>query len=110
MSTQMARLLGLLGCILDRGRDIRIAVLLGAALLLQPTCSSSEASCPAGQVLRYETPGCGAEAKPVCGPSSQDACFRAVCSCRGVTTSRCDYADEPYRALGACPSDGGGTH
>jgi hypothetical protein len=63
--------------------------------------------CPAGQVLRYETPGCGAEARPVCGSPQQDACFRAVCSCRGVTISRCDYAPEPFAHFGACAFDGG---
>jgi hypothetical protein len=64
--------------------------------------------CPAGQVLRYQSPGCGADAKPVCGSSDQDACYRAVCSCKGVTISRCDYAPEPFAFFGTCDvSDGG---
>jgi hypothetical protein len=64
--------------------------------------------CPAGQVLRYQSPGCGADAKPVCGSSDQDACYRAVCSCKGVTISRCDYAAEPFAFFGTCDvSDGG---
>lgn len=64
--------------------------------------------CPSGQVLRYESPGCDAEAKPVCGSRSQDACYRAVCSCKGVTISRCDYASEPFAAFGACSGTDGG--
>jgi hypothetical protein len=109
VSKPTARWLDLLRCIVDRRRDIRIAVLAGAALLLQPTCSSED-SCPPGQVLRYENPGCDGEAKAVCGPSSQDACLRPVCSCRGMTVSRCDYATEPFRSFGPCASDGGGTN
>lgn len=65
-------------------------------------------ACPAGQVLRYETPGCGVEAKPVCGSGQQDACFRAVCSCKGVTISRCDYASEPFASFGSCDANGPG--
>jgi hypothetical protein len=74
-----------------------------------PEASVDAGVCPAGQVLRYEQPGCDSEAKPVCGPSMQDACFRPVCSCRGETISRCDFADEPFAAFGECATrnDGG---
>jgi hypothetical protein len=102
--------LGLLRCILDRRRDIGITVLAGAILLLQPTCSSSEFSCPDGLVVSYDKPGCGDEAKPVCMPRLQDACYIAVCSCRGKTIASCDSANEPYRSVGPCPTDAGGTH
>jgi len=92
-----------------RTRDIAITLLFAPAILLS-ACGSSDGkpdvdsgTCPAGQILRYESPGCGLEAKPVCGSSIQDACYRAVCSCTGVTISRCDYAPEPYSALGSCP-------
>ena len=88
-------------------RDVAIIVLFAPALFLS-ACESSRGNsdggqCPAGQVLRYESPGCGAAATPVCGSSAQDACYRAVCSCQGQTISRCDYAPEPFSAFGACP-------
>jgi hypothetical protein len=111
MSKQPSDFRAVLGCILDRCRDFWITALAGAVLLLQPTCSSSsEISCPAGMVVGYDKPGCGAEAKPACMPAAQDACYRPVCSCRGVTISRCDSATEPYRSSDPCPTDGGGTH
>jgi hypothetical protein len=65
--------------------------------------------CPTGQVLRYETPGCGIAAAPVCGSPTQDACYRAVCSCKGVTISRCDYAPEPFASFGSCGALDGGN-
>ena len=88
-------------------RDIAILV-LSAPLFLFSACDSSSGNsasggCPAGQVLRYESSGCGTAATPVCGPSAQDACYRPVCSCQGQTISRCDYASEPFSAFGACP-------
>lgn len=72
-----------------------------------PVDASYDASpCPTGQVLRYETPGCGADAKPVCGSPQQDACFRPVCSCKGGIISRCDYATEPFVSFDRCGGDG----
>ena len=91
-------------------RDIGIMLSLGTAVLLSGGCESSSKSgaCPAGQILRYETPGCGAAAKPVCGSAIQDACYRAVCSCKGETISRCDYAPEPFSAFGVCSASDAG--
>ena len=94
--------------------DIAIMVLSAPAFFLSACGSSGGNSvpdggtCPAGQVLRYESPGCGAAAKPVCGSGEQDACYRAVCSCQGQTISRCDYAPEPFSAFGACPTPDSG--
>jgi hypothetical protein len=94
------------------GNDISIRVLFFPLAFLAGCGSSGGAengTCPAGQVLRYESPGCGVDAKPVCGSQSQDACYRAVCSCQGETISRCDYASEPFAYFGACPiPDGAG--
>ena len=91
-------------------RDIGIMLSLGTAVLFSGGCESSSNSgaCPAGQILRYETPGCGAAAKPVCGSAIQDACYRAVCSCKGETISRCDYAPEPFSGFGVCSASDGG--
>ncbi len=94
-------------------RDIAITVSFASALFLSACGSSGGNSdggpCPAGQVLRYESPGCGAAATPVCGSSEQDACYRAVCGCQGQTISRCDYAPEPFSAFGACPMPDAGV-
>ena len=89
--------------------DMRVILFAGTAVWVSGGCSSSDnGPCPAGQVLRYEAPGCGAEAQPVCGPAMQDACFRPVCSCNGETISRCDFASEPFASFGYCSvSDGG---
>jgi len=94
------------------GHDISVRVLFFPLAFLT-ACGSSGGgeggACPSGQVLRYESPGCGVDAKPVCGSPQQDACFRAVCSCRGETISRCDYASEPFAYFGFCPApDGAG--
>jgi hypothetical protein len=97
-----------------RTRDMRIMLRATTVTWLSASCGSSDGTveggpCAPGQVLRYESPGCGAEAKPVCGSPQQDACYRAVCSCKGATISRCDYAPEPFATFGAClVPDGGG--
>jgi hypothetical protein len=64
--------------------------------------------CAAPNVLRYESAGCGADARPVCGDVSQDACAADVCGCDGTTIVKCDYASAPWSHLGACSVDGGG--
>jgi hypothetical protein len=95
--------------------DIAIMFMSAPAFLLSGCQSSGRnaepegGTCPAGQVLRYESPGCAAEATPVCGASEQDACYRAVCSCQGQTISRCDYAPEPFAAFGECSAPDSGT-
>ena len=91
--------------VIDLGRDVGIDLGIDAGI---DGASYDGGPCPAGQALRYETAGCGSEAKPVCGRSQQDACFRAVCSCKGVTISRCDYADEPFASFGSCDANGPG--
>jgi hypothetical protein len=103
----MSNLVGITG---KRGlvRDIAIMYWLSPVALLG-ACGSDAAdgTCPSGQVLRYESAGCGAAAKPVCGSPTQDACYRAVCSCQGQTISCCDYAPEPFASFGACTIDSG---
>jgi hypothetical protein len=58
-------------------------------------------------VLRYESAGCGADAHPVCGDVSQDACAADVCGCDGTTIVKCDYASAPWSHVGSCVVDGG---
>jgi hypothetical protein len=69
--------------------------------------------CPTGQVLRYTSPGCGAEAKPVCGSPNQDACARSACGCSGKLIIGCDFFSEPWSSLATwttvCAPDGGAT-
>jgi hypothetical protein len=69
--------------------------------------------CPAGQVLRYTSPGCGAQAKPVCGSRDQDACARNACSCTGKVIIGCDFFSEPWSkmtdGMTGCGADGGAT-
>jgi len=94
------------------------AVLSGLALVLvigaAATCGSSTApaignedggagQCPTPRVWRYETPGCGAEANPVCGVSGGDGCLAFVCGCDGEILMGCDYFEKPWRASGLCP-------
>jgi hypothetical protein len=55
-------------------------------------------ACPAGQVLHYPMPGCGAAAKPICGPRTEDACLRVGCGCSGNLIEGCDYFGEPWYA------------
>jgi hypothetical protein len=57
-------------------------------------------ACPPPLVLRYEAPGCGAEAHPVCGSALEDACAIVVCSCDGRWITKCDYAGEPWEPTG----------
>jgi hypothetical protein len=69
--------------------------------------ASDAAACPSGQVLRYETPGCGMNAHPRCGSPDQDACAVNVCGCDGKPLVKCDYASAPWTMTG-CSEDGGG--
>jgi hypothetical protein len=63
-------------------------------------------TCAAPNVWRYMSPGCGAQAHPVCGTASQDACAAPRCSCDGRDIIGCDYTAEPYAHVGSC-RDGG---
>lgn len=69
--------------------------------------------CPAGQILLYTSPGCGADVKPVCGSPIQDACARSACSCSGKMIIGCDYFSEPWSKvtdrMTGCGADGGTT-
>jgi hypothetical protein len=49
-------------------------------------------------VWRYEQPGCGASARPVCGSPLEDLCLRLVCSCAGKVIGGCDFYGQPWRA------------
>jgi hypothetical protein len=61
-------------------------------------------ACAGPCAVRYESPGCGDAAHPVCGPAIEDACAIWTCSCTGHVIVRCDYASEPWTTA-AC--DGG---
>jgi hypothetical protein len=65
-------------------------------------------TCPAPNVWRYMSAGCGAEAHPVCGTSVGDACAADRCSCDGRDIIGCDFTSEPYAYVGRCHGDGGG--
>jgi len=60
-------------------------------------------ACQAPRVWRYQEPGCGAEAHPVCGDSGGDACLALACGCDGEILSGCDYYTKPWRSRGVCP-------
>jgi hypothetical protein len=59
-------------------------------------------SCQAPNVWRYQEPGCGADAHPVCGSATEDACLRFACGCDGETLEGCDYYPKPWRSQGPC--------
>jgi hypothetical protein len=82
----------------DGGSDSDAAV---SCESLAPNAASCKSPC----TIRYETPGCGAAAHPVCGSGAEDACLGYVCSCTGQAIVKCDYATEPWASYGAC--DGG---
>jgi hypothetical protein len=60
-------------------------------------------TCQAPKVWRYQEPGCGAEAHPLCGNSGGDACLALACGCDGEILSGCDYYSKPWRSRGVCP-------
>jgi hypothetical protein len=64
-------------------------------------------SCPAPNIWRYMSAGCGAEARPVCGTAAGDGCAAARCSCDGRDIVGCDFTSEPYAHEGFCTRDGG---
>jgi hypothetical protein len=66
-------------------------------------------SCQPPNVWRYQQPGCGADAHPVCGSAQQDAGLAFACGCNGERLTGFDYFDKPYTARGICPSVDGGT-
>jgi hypothetical protein len=63
-------------------------------------------TCPAPNVWRYMSAGCGAAAHPVCGSSFGDGCAATRCSCDGRDIIGCDFTSEPYAHEGSC-RDGG---
>ena len=67
------------------------------------SASDDGGSCQAPNVWRYQEPGCGAEAHPVCGSGMQDGGLAFACGCDGETLMGCDYYDKPWRARGMCP-------
>jgi hypothetical protein len=58
--------------------------------------------CPSPQVLRYPSPGCGADAVPVCGGSVEEACAMQVCGCDGKDIVTCNYSPVPWAHIGSC--------
>jgi len=68
-------------------------------------------SCGAGSPVHYSAPGCGADAVPICGSFSQDACLQVIpyCGCDGRTTIQgaCGTSPSPYLYAGECKQDGG---
>jgi hypothetical protein len=66
----------------------------------------SAGSCPAPNIWRYVSPGCGADAHPLCGSQAGDACAAVRCSCTGHDIIGCDFTSEPYAHVGPC-RDGG---
>jgi hypothetical protein len=66
-------------------------------------------TCPAPNVWRYMSPGCGAEARPVCGTSIGDGCAAPRCSCDGRDIVGCDFTSEPYAFAGYCRDGGRGN-
>jgi hypothetical protein len=69
------------------------------------------ADCGGGRYIHYTTPGCGAQAVPLCEAPTLDACaaIRWYCSCDGVTgvIGGCGTSNVPYLYEGACRSDAG---
>jgi hypothetical protein len=69
----------------------------------------AEGVCPAPNVWRYLSAGCGKDApRPVCGSSIGDGCLRYHCSCNGQDIGGCDFVSEPYAYGGFCIGDAGG--
>jgi len=64
-------------------------------------------TCPAPNVWRYMSAGCGMEVRPVCGSSIGDACLGYRCSCDGRNITGCDFTSEPYAYVGFCVGDAG---
>src|ERR1017187_5217192 len=65
-------------------------------------------ACGAGVPVHYSAPGCGADAVPMCGAYSQDACTAVIsyCACDGQTTvyGACGTSPSPFLHVGACQS------
>lgn len=65
-------------------------------------------ACGAGVPVHYSAPGCGADAVPICGAYSQDACTAVIsyCACDGQTTvyGACGTSPSPFLHVGACQS------
>jgi hypothetical protein len=64
-------------------------------------------TCAPPYVWKYDTVGCGAEARPVCGPPVTPACYQPACSCRGETIGMCGYANEPIALFGMTCEEAG---
>ncbi len=63
------------------------------------------ASCPVGEGIYYDTPGCGAASAPKCISHAQDPCVSQFCGCDGVTyTGGCNISVKPFASLGPCAS------
>jgi hypothetical protein len=95
-----------------RPRDISVAVWLSSLFFtagIETGCGSADgtsdggAACNNPKVLRYQAPGCGAEAHPICGTSNEDACLSIACGCDGELLTGCDYYKAPWQSKGLCP-------
>jgi hypothetical protein len=82
----------------DVANDIQSDVLRDAA---------ADSPCTGGQILVYDSPGCGAAAPtPVCAGPTFDGCFIVACGCNGEQIGGCGSYTEPFAHLGPC-ADGG---
>ncbi len=67
--------------------------------------------CGAGVPVHYSAPGCGADAVPICGATSQECLsLDSFCGCDGQTTvyGVCRTSPSPFLYVGACPDGGPG--
>jgi hypothetical protein len=94
----------------DRDTDVAFwqAVSLALSLSLAAGCGSDKdtgdgGTCQEPNVWRYQTPGCGTEAHPVCGSAQQDAGLGFACGCDGEILIGFDYFDKPWSSRGICP-------
>jgi len=107
--------------------DILILVLLASAVCLSACGASKDSlgldsgsadssddglSCRMPNVF-YDSPGCGTQAKAICGDLPQDACLALdyFCACDGLTTltGRCGISDQPYLHTGSCQNSVDGS-
>jgi hypothetical protein len=74
----------------------------------QPPDDPDAGPCEPPMVWQYRAPGCGVEAKAICGPSWGDACLGTFCGCDGQNEYGCDFVRKPYAHAGACTNIDGG--
>lgn len=87
--------------------DIRVGGSLSLIVVALAACSGVDEpgsrACELPNVLRYEKPGCGDLASPVCGSPQSDAHLTYACGCDGEIVLGGDYYREPWQSPGICP-------